>query len=174
MISAASAEVTQIPERIALTIGVVAFVAFMFILMRRGWLRKISTQSTIVPPHVVPADYEVTTEIEGRYLASTLASDWLNRIAVYGLGLPSRGAIRIGSTGLVLSRTGSDDIYIPQADVIRIRADRAIAGRAFEKDGIAVITWKLGDTFIDSGFRADTTEQHIELLSIEVTQESAK
>ena len=174
MIAAASAEVTQIPERIALTIGVVVFVAFMFILMRRGWLRKISNQSAIAQPNVVPVDFEATTEIEGRYLASTLASDWLNRIAVHGLGLPARGTVRIGATGLVVARVGSEDIFIPTTDVIRIRADRAIAGRAFEKDGIAIITWKLGETFIDSGFRADHTEQHIELLSIEVTQESAK
>jgi len=174
MISAASAEVTQIPERIALTLGVVAFVAFIFLLMRRGWLRKISNQSAIAQPKSVPSDFEFVTEIEGRYLASTLASDWLSRIAVHGLGLPARGTVRIGPMGLVIARTGSEDIFIPKSDVIAVRADRAIAGRAFEKDGIAIISWKLGDSFIDSGFRADVTEQHIALLSIDLTQESSK
>ena len=174
MIAAASAEVTQIPERTVLTIGVVIFVGFIFLLMRRGWLRKVSNQSAIALPHVVPSDFVVVSEIEGRYLASTLASDWLNRIAVHGLGVPARGCVQVGDSGLVIQRVGSEDIFIPKSEVIRVRADRAIAGRAFEKDGIAIITWKLGISFIDSGFRADSTEKHIELLSIAITQESAK
>lgn len=174
MIAATSAEVTQIPERILLTIGTVGFVIAMFALMRKGWLRKISSQSEIMQPLGVPADFVADVSFTGRYIASTQAGSWLSRIAVHGLGVPARCIIESSHAGLVLKRDSADAFFIPRRDLISIRADRAIAGKAFEKDGIAVLTWKLGDTFIDSGFRADTTQQHIDFLSLDVLQESAK
>jgi hypothetical protein len=67
------------------------------------------------------------------------------------------------------------EIFIPAGDISLVRADRAIAGRAFEKDGIAVILWKLGTTEIASGFRADTNEDHARFLEMTISkQESGK
>ena len=81
--------------------------------------------------------------------------------------------IESGGKGLVIKRDSAEEFFIPRRDLISIRADRAIAGKAFEKDGIAVFTWKLGEVFIDTGFRADTTQQHIDFLSLDLVQESA-
>jgi hypothetical protein len=76
--------------------------------------------------------------------------------------------IGISDAGIALVREGSQSFFIPASDVTGIRVDRAIAGRAFEDDGIAVLTWMLGDVEIDSGFRADKTEAHLEFLAEEI------
>ena len=59
-------------------------------------------------------------------------------------------------------------------EIIDVRADRAIAGRAFERDGLVVVTWKLGDVFIDSGFRFDKADQQVEFLNLMKKQGSVK
>jgi hypothetical protein len=46
-----------------------------------------------------------------------------------------------------------------------VRSGRGIAGSVFERDGIVIVTWRLGDSLLDSGIRADTADQHVELLT---------
>ena len=50
----------------------------------------------------VPADPgpPVGDPIDGRYLASTTAGDWLDRVVVHGLGVPSRAQVLVTRTGV--------------------------------------------------------------------------
>jgi hypothetical protein len=38
---------------------------------------------------------------------------------------------------------------------------RGIAGKAYERDGVLIITWDLGGRLVDSGFRADVAEEQL-------------
>jgi len=164
--------VTAWPERLALTGITVAFVGLVVWGMRRGWTNRNTLQQGIAHPSSVPANFVSDLTVSGRYIASTAAGAWLTRITAHGLGLPSRCVVRVGKSGIEITRVNQIEIFIPQVDVIAVKADRAIAGRAFEKDGIVIVTWRLGDIFVDTGFRADTTEQHVQLLQM-MTQENA-
>jgi hypothetical protein len=164
----AATEVTNWPERLVLTFLVVAMTLGVFGLMRWGWNNKKKVQAGLETPFSIPADFVAQRIYPGRYLASTAAGAWLTRIAVHDLGVPSRVEIGFSDAGIALVREGSQSFFIPASDVTGIRVDRAIAGRAFEDDGIAVLTWMLGDVEIDSGFRADKTEAHLEFLAEEI------
>ena len=166
-------EVTNWPERIALTLLTIAFALGMFSLMRVGWRNKLRVQSEIVAPAEVPADFVARKIYRGRYLPSTAAGAWLTRIAVHDLGVPSRCELQIGDAGLAFVREGARSFYVPFSDIHSTRADRAIAGKAFEKDGIAVMTWRLGDVEIDTGFRADAVSDHIEFLEQKLGEKNA-
>ncbi len=148
------------------------FFSIALLLMRRSWSRRASMQSGIAAPQSVPSEFVADFTVQGRYLASTAAGAWLTRIVAHNLGAPARCELAIGRDGIAVYRDGAEPVFISRADVVDVRADRAIAGRAIEKDGIAVITWRLGDVFIDSGFRADSGEGHSELIKMMVKQES--
>ena len=172
MILAQSAPVTNIPERALLVVAFVAIVVLAVALMRRAWLAKQRIQSEIVEPAGVPQDFVAVHRVAGRYLASSAASAWLTRITVHSLGIPSRAELQWSEAGVVVHRPSSRSFFIPKVDVIGVRSDRAIAGRAFEKDGIVIVTWKLGDVFVDSGFRADSVEGHMEVVKMLAISES--
>lgn len=173
MILAESAEVTSIPERALLTLACIGIIVGLVWLMRRGWLRKQSVQSEIeIPQSDKPENFTAIATISGRYLASTAAGAWLTRIAVHDLGIPSRCEVHIAAEGMFIERPSATSIFIPRDHILGIRSDRAIAGRAFEKDGIVIVTWRLGDIEVDSGLRADDTAGHLQLLNEFSTQES--
>ncbi|MEY4323011.1 MAG: hypothetical protein RL410_792 [Actinomycetota bacterium] len=167
-----SLPVTNWPERIALTLAVVGFFVGAVLLMRRSWQKRATAQSGITAPSFVPADFTPDFTVQGRYLASTAAGAWLTRIVAHQLGVPARCELAVGRDGIAFNREGAQPFFVPRSDLVDVRVDRAIAGRAFEKDGIAVITWRLGDVFVDSGFRADTGEGHMQVIKMMVKQES--
>ncbi len=161
-----SAEVTASPQRLILTGIMVLVIIWAVFSIRRAWRNKEFQQQEIPAPMSVPSDFVASENFDGRYLASSLASDWLQRVVVHGLGSPSRAAVSVSDQGIAINFNQVREIFIPQSAILEVRADRAIAGRAFEKNGIAVIVWKLGSVEIASGFRADTTEAHTEFLKV--------
>ena len=89
--------VTKWGPRIALTLIVLIIIGLALWGMRRGWKNKAHKQDAIPAPATVP-----TTEAaliggptEGTYLASTTAGQWLDRIVVHSLGVPSRATVSL-------------------------------------------------------------------------------
>jgi hypothetical protein len=66
--------------------------------------------------------------------------------------------------GLALWREGARDVLIPAASVRGADMARGIAGKAYERDGVLVVTWELGGRLMDTGLRADSAEEQAELL----------
>lgn len=160
----ASAEVTDWPQRIGLTMAVVALIGAVLGLMRWGWVRRGRRQSDIgplpavpqipgTPGEVAPGSALDVTEVSARYLGATRSGDWLDRIVVHGLGVPSAAEITVGAEGVWILRSGAPDIFAAAADVVGARHDRGIAGRVLETDGVLVITWRHGAQLIDLGLR---------------------
>ena len=50
-----------------------------------------------------------------------------------------------------------------------MRTDRGVAGTVRSKDGMVVVTWRLGDRVVDTGFRADAAADHATVLDGLVT-----
>ncbi len=96
--------------------------------------------------------------VSGVYLGSVMAGDWLDRIAAHGLGTRSRVDAVVVDAGIALHRSGARSFFIPAGDIVAVRRERGIAGKAFEKDAVVVVTWTLGDTAIDTGIRPDHTD----------------
>ena len=152
------------PERLLLTAIVIAGIACCLLLMRWGWVRRGRRQGDVarlpaVPPVPVARLATDVTDVEARYLGSTRAGDWLDRVVVYGLGVPSaalvsvRGAVDAPARGVWVKRRGAPDIFVAADDVRGARHDRAAAGRAYEAEGVLVITWCHQQDAIDLGLR---------------------
>ena len=158
---AESAQVTQWPMRLLLVAIVLAVIAAVLAGMRRGWRNRAARQGDIAELPEPPTTLEPLTlpPVHGVYLGSTTAGDWLDRIVVHGLGVRSRAALEAGPQGVLLRRSGAPDVFIPSGCLREARADRGIAGKAYERDGVLVVTWDLDGRLIDTGFRADEAAQ---------------
>jgi hypothetical protein len=129
--------------------------------MGRGWRRRGRKHDlpplAPTPPVADLPDAELTGG--GRYFATTVAGDWLDRVVARGLGARS-------SCRLSLSREGVDVIRlagsfrIPASALRGARQERGIAGKVVPPHGLLVITWEHGGYTLDTGFRLTDPDSH--------------
>jgi hypothetical protein len=173
-------------ERAALTGAVVAAIVCCLLLMRLGWVRRARRQHDImqlpvVPPIPPPGSRRDVSEVEARYLGATRRDDWLDRVVTHGLGVPSLASVSVRTVtapvggGVWVQRAGAPDIFVGADQVVAARHDRAAAGRAFEADGVLVITWRHGNADLDLGLRirdaacAEEVRSAVEVLATVAT-----
>ncbi|MBA8823532.1 hypothetical protein FHX42_000861 [Saccharopolyspora lacisalsi] len=133
--------------------------------MRRGWVNRARRQAAQLAEFPrVPEDLDERDPLlpaaEGLYVGSTRAEDWQDRIAVGDIGHRSVATAQLWSHGLLLRRSGASPLWIPAESLIAARVDHKLANKVVPGAGLLVVTWRLGEHLLDTGFRAeDTTEQ---------------
>ncbi|MFM8597671.1 MAG: transporter [Mycobacterium sp.] len=133
--------------------------------MLRGWEGRARRQADLIgtlpplPDRLSPA---VVGPDRGLYVGSTLAPNWLERVAVGDLGDRAKAVLTRYPEGILVDRQGASPIWIPQASVTAVRSERGLAGKVVPgagsggPGGILVIRWRLpSGTEIDTGFRGD-------------------
>ncbi|MEU4897361.1 hypothetical protein AB0B12_37720 [Streptomyces sp. NPDC044780] len=171
-----SQEVTDWAARLGWVVGLLLVIALVYWLMREGWKWRGTLQGDLPelpaapdePGEVVLAHPSPTTTLKGnkpltlsgRYHGSTTAGQWLDRIVAQGLGTRSRAELTLTDRGVSVVRPGARDFFIPAAELRGARLDKGIAGKVLAEGGLLVITWRLGEKLIDSGFRSDHAAEH--------------
>jgi hypothetical protein len=141
-------------DRTLSTSIVIAVILLALVGMILGWRARKRRQSSLPRPRAVPAD--IGTEIltaEAFYVATTVAGEPLNRVAVAGLGFRARASVVVATRGVVLAIAGEPDAYIPLADLRGVERATWTIDRVVEPGGLVLIAWRLGDTNVDSYFR---------------------
>lgn len=148
-------------------IGMLAVAAVIFVMIGIGWRNRRRRQADVDPLPAVPArlDPAITTAA-GQYVTTTTAGDWLDRIAVHGLGIRTNAVLQAHPEGALFERTGAGPLFIPAGNLTGIRLDSGMAGKFVEKDGLLVISWMLGDHELDTGFRTRRAEDKTALLKV--------
>ncbi|MFK4084520.1 hypothetical protein ACI2LF_10460 [Kribbella sp. NPDC020789] len=133
-------------------LGTVLVIAAAYYGMYRGWRNRQARQAELAPLPEVPAGN--TRGVEGVYVATTSAGDWMDRIAVHELGVRSTADLAVSEAGLIFHRQGAADVFIPADHLTAVRTDRGIAGKVTaEKSGLVVVTWSHDGRELDTGFR---------------------
>lgn len=142
----------------SIIVGLVVVAALVGMLI--GWRARQRRQADIPEPHGVPADPgSLVVSASGLYVATTRSGEPLERIAVRGLGYPSRTVATVHDRGVTLELTGADSVFIPAADLmVATRATWAI-DKAVEPGGLVLLGWRLGDLDVDSYLRLDGEPQ---------------
>lgn len=166
LVGETSPEVTKWPERLALTLLVVAVVALTVYGMWHGWRGRGRRQSFLpelpeVPPVLGPA----VAECEGRYVGTVFAPDWLDRVVARGLGAPGRAGAAVYPSGFLIDRDGEPPVFIPHTVIDSVTTGRGLAANVAERDGLMVVTWHLGDSVLATAFRADITDEQSTLAA---------
>ena len=151
-----SRPVTEWPERLAWTGLLLGAVVGIWWLMLRGWRRRAARQADVPPLCPRPADLgaQLLGPVEGIYVTSTTAGDWLDRIVVRDLGVRSQATARVTPAGVSFDRVGATDVFVPAAWLRGVRREKGMAGKYVEEGGLVVLTWELGERLLDTGFRA--------------------
>jgi hypothetical protein len=135
-----------------------ALVAFLA-LIALGWRNRKRRQDGIAAPQRPPASLgAVLGEFPGFYVATTLADDRLNRVAVHGLGFRAKSTVVVAEAGLVVPIAGQADIFIPRGDISLVARATWTIDRVVETDGLTMIAWSLAETKVESYFRAENPE----------------
>lgn len=164
MIFQSSAEVTAWPERIALTLVFLLIIGLIYFSMYRNWQRKANRDRVLGNPLQVNERLPLQV-YRGRYIATTYADDWLKRVHIRGMTLPSLAELQVFCDGIAIVLKESE-VFIPFEDISKIDSIHALAGKVFESDGLIAITWKLETVLLVTGFRAETANDHIAILEI--------
>lgn len=160
-----SAPVTHWGGRILLTLLVLAVLSGLYWLMWRGWKNRAARQADLpVPPSVPPEGSDFGDAVEGVYASTTAHGDWLNRIAVHGLGVRSNAWVRIGKSGVLFEREAAPDVFVPAEDVEAVQAAPGIAGMVTGGEGLVVLTWRLGERVLDTGFHPRAKADRMKLI----------
>jgi hypothetical protein len=73
--------------------------------------------------------------------------------------------VSVHPEGVLLALRGSDPILIPAEAVADAGFGTYTIDRVVERDGLAVITWRLGDTLVDTWIRANSDGDKEALVS---------
>ena len=114
--------------------GIVVAIAIAVVIrqMMRGWRHRAQRQTQLIGalpalPDLVGSAINAPTR--GLYVGSTLAPNWLERVAVGNLGYRSKAVLARYPEGILLERSGAGPIWIPQESLIGVRTEVGLAGK---------------------------------------------
>ena len=154
-------------ERVLLTVGTLVFAGLVYLLMLKGWRSRQRRQQDLPAPPPVPADPGpvVIGAVPGLFVGTTSEHDWLDRIAVHTLSDRSAGWLSVRGRGVLLEREGVADLFLPYDQLLDAAPGDALAGKVVGRDGMLLLTWRLGARRVISGFRADDHAAHRRLAA---------
>jgi hypothetical protein len=155
-------------DQLTTVLVTVIVLAVLFALLRRGWTARVRRQSGIAAPAAPPTgieEREPRLVVPGMYVSTTESGAPLERIAAHGLGVRARATALVLDDGVLLDRQGAPALFVPAADLVGVGTSSGMVGKFVEKDGLAVLTWKLGSTVVDTGFRTQRAEDKQRLLA---------
>lgn len=135
-------------------------------LMAWGWRGRRRRQSHLPAPQPLPATLGEPTEVvEVLHVATTLADEPLERVAVHGLGFRASTRLSVHADGLVLDLAGREPFFIPAADLSGAGRATWTIDRVVENDGLVFVRWMLGTTAIDTYLRLSDSATSAALVS---------
>ena len=156
----------------ALAVGVVVLLVLaVWGLMLLGWRRRGGRQLAAgpdgagLPEPARPTGPATGRGFEGVYVSTTSHGDWLDRVVAHGLGTRSQVSAHVEPDGVALRRTGAPSVLIRKADLVGAGRAAGMAGKFVARDGLAVITWRLGQSTLDTGLRLRRGAETAELVA---------
>jgi hypothetical protein len=131
-------------DRVLPVTTIVILTALALLGMYLGWRGRQKRQSSLPHPLSIPA--EPGTQIlhcDCLYVATTLADQPLERIAVWGLGYPGQAGVLVTERGVAVTIAPDSDFFIPSADLIGVGRATWTIDRAVESGGLVVVNWML-------------------------------
>jgi hypothetical protein len=157
-------------DRALLMGGVIVLLLALLALMLLSWRNRKRRQSSLAIPETVPQNIGAVHGVyDGLYVATTIAGDRLNRVAVRGLGFRSQATLTVADRGIALALRGAHDVFIPVQNIREITRATWTIDRVVERDGLVQISWNLGpdgaSTALDSFFRMDSSTELLDDLT---------
>jgi len=133
----------------------------LYLLMLRGWRNRQRRQAFLCAPPVATGDATVVVgAVPGLFVGTTFAGRWLDRVAAHRLSDRAAGWLSLSTDGVHIDREGAPELFVPFAAVEDAAPGDALAGKVMGAGGLLLVTWRLGESLVTSGFRATDHAQH--------------
>ena len=145
-------------ERLWLTLAVLAVCVLAGYGLLVGWRHRAQRQAGLPELPSVPEDFglALATPLTGLYVCTTTAGNWQDRIVARGLGRRANATAELTADGVLIDRIDDDAIFLPAGSLTAVGTAPGIAGKVMGlPNGVLIVSWRLGDVELDSGFRAD-------------------
>jgi hypothetical protein len=145
-------------ERFWLTLAVLAVCVLAGYGLVVGWRHRAQRQAGLAELPSVPTDLgpDLATALTGLYVSTTTSGNWQDRIVAHGLGRRANATAELTADGVLINRINDDPIFLPAGSLTAVGTAPGIAGKVMGlPNGVLIISWRLGDVLLDSGFRAD-------------------
>lgn len=131
-------------------------------LMVVGWRRRVRRTAEVPAPPPVPATGQLgearTGELAGVYVSTTVAGEWLERVAAHGYGVRSSVTAQVFDAGVLLCRGGAPDIFLPRTALRAVGTSSGMAGKVVGGERLTVLSWEIAGPATGDGppHRLDT------------------
>ncbi len=149
-------------DRLIPTLIIVGIIVLAVAGMYFGWRALVRKSADFAAPDPVPGTVgEGITVVAGLYVATTLAEKPFERVAAHGLGFRARTSLAVTHDGIIVKLTGRDPFFIVRSSLLAVQRATWAIDKAVEPGGLVVVTWRLGDTELDSYFRIDGSSEEL-------------
>jgi len=153
-------------DKVLPTVLTVVILLIIFGLIGMGWRNRLRRQAGTAPLPPVPAELSVPSlSVTGQYVATTTEGDWLDRLAVHSLGIRTNAVVEVHDEGVLITRSGAPDIFVAADRLDGVRLESGMAGKFVESGGLVVLSWRLGDQPVDTGFRTRAASDKAPLVA---------
>ena len=159
--------------RVWLVLICLALVALALVGMWFGWRNRERRQADLPELPALPADLgaQLLDTLDGEYVGTAYATSWQDRVVHGGLGMRSGASLGLHESGVLVERDGSAPLFVPAAAITGARLAPGLANKVVGTGGLLVISWRLGDAQLDTGFRADDKSSYPQWVrTIETTK----
>jgi len=137
--------------------AMIVMIAVAIVLLALGviaWRRRARRDAGLAAPFgEAPAAAVERERVSGLYVATTRHGEPLERLAIRGLGFRSRVDITITDLGVALDLTGQPRLFLETARIAEVELATVAIDRVVEPGGLVRLTWRAGDTLVDSYLR---------------------
>lgn len=118
-----------------------------------AWMRQSRNQEAILPRPLAFGGDSESAGIKCFYIATTFLGAPLSRVKAYTLGTRGQAIVHSSRDGLAFDRKGELSFQIPVVDFLAIETSNAVIGKAVEAEGLFSVSWRLGDSEVQTHFR---------------------
>lgn len=151
----------------------VLLIAVVFVLMWRGWQRRVRRDATgVTIAQDAAADFgDILGTWKGLYVSTSERLNVLERIAAPGLAFRAQARIVLAERGLVFDLRGEQPTLIPLANLDGVTTTNLTIDKVVERGGLTVVDWRLegadGPRDVSSFFRLSTAERDTLIASLQ-------
>jgi hypothetical protein len=146
-------------DKVLATVVVLALIALAITGMIVAWRKRVARDSRfqiVSPTTTVISHGSLPVEFSGLYVATTLAADPLQRVALPGLSFRADAHVLVSSDGLSIVPRGEKPTFIPGPQIVQIHRTQVAIDKAVEKDGLTALSWTAWDSL---------AQEHVEFTS---------
>lgn len=143
--------------------------AVMITLALGAWRKRAIHQEAAFAAPLEALEYfgELRLQSKAFYVATTYASNHLERIAAYGLGTRGFGQIFVFSEGVLVVRNGERPLAIDKASIVSVTTNQVAIDKTVESGGLISIDWVQDFTDLSTHLRiVDASERGLVLNEI--------